>query len=157
MRDTSTETFAAKFGFCHSFLTVKPIPRTEWQQSGRGRERTPTKRTNQPKPHNPTYMTPREDGLFGQPKKRKMGKCRERPALHDMMAVWCRQLAHCDTKSTTCGCGSGGGGAAEADGRNMVAACMLSQKDPDRLVVISILLLCDAKCRHAEAIASKSR
>ena len=38
-------------------------------------------KTNQ---RNHTYMTPRDDGLSGQPKKRKMGKCRERPALQDM-------------------------------------------------------------------------
>jgi len=42
----------------------------------------PPKKTKTNQPH--TYMTPRDDGLSGQPKKRKMGKCRERPALQDM-------------------------------------------------------------------------
>eukprot|EP00979_Chaetoceros_neogracilis_P012937 scaffold3559_cov284-Chaetoceros_neogracile.AAC.35 len=32
-----------------------------------------------------TYMTPLDDGLLGQAKKRRRGKFRERPAFQDMM------------------------------------------------------------------------
>eukprot|EP00978_Attheya_sp_CCMP212_P045442 scaffold346888_cov49-Attheya_sp.AAC.4 len=34
-----------------------------------------------------TYMTPREDGLSGHPKKRRIGSFRDRPAFHDMVIV----------------------------------------------------------------------
>jgi len=55
-------------------------------------------KTNQ---RNHTYMTPRDDGLSGQPKKRKMGKCRERPTLQDMAekvsanSMWHTRPARC--------------------------------------------------------------
>ena len=73
-------------------------------------------------------MTPRDDGLSGQPKKRKMGKCRERPALQDMAEkVSANSMRHTSKASTVWPSGGGGGQRIVTDmvsiGRP-VAACL---------------------------------
>ena len=93
-------------------------------------------------------MTPRDDGLSGQPKKRKMGKCRERPTLQDMAEkVSANSMWH--TRPARCGAAEA---AAREYGRHGMSRSVWWLCPP------SVHLLYDVELRHHyAAIASVSQ